>query len=188
MKNPSRWIRWWLIGAAVLGVGLIVANWAAREVHHWRIEQRMAQHRELIERHAAEADLEVALVTSVVRTESGGDPRARSHVDARGLMQIMPVTHTDVRRRFDLPDGDLYDPAYNLRVGTTYLRYLLDRFDHDPHLALAAYHMGPTRVARILRDHPDLTGPHLVRDHANPTTRAYVEKVLTLYRSAEGSP
>lgn len=179
MKNAERWIRWWLIAAAALGVGLLAGIWAARQVHEYRVDQRVAQHRPLIERYAAAADLPSAMVTSVVRAESSGDPRALSHVGARGLMQITPDTHTEVKRRFDVPDGDLFDPAYNLRVGTTYLRYLMDRFEADPHLALAAYHMGPTRVARILRSHPDLTGPQLVEQHANPTTRAYVHAVLT---------
>lgn len=167
-----------MIAAAALAVGLLAGIWTAREVHDYRVDQRMAQHRPLVERYAGESALEPALVMSVVRAESSGDPRAVSRVNARGLMQIMPDTHIEVKRRFGLPDGDLFEPAYNLRVGTTYLRYLLDRFDEDPHLALAAYHMGPTRVARILRQNPGLTGPQLVARHANPTTRAYVGVVL----------
>lgn len=178
VKNAQRWIRWWLIAAAVLAVGLLASLWAARAVHEYRVDRRVAQHRPLIERYAAASDLSPALVTSVVRAESSGDPHAVSHASARGLMQITPDTHTEVKRRFDIPDGNLFDPAYNLRVGTTYLSYLFDRFGGDRHLALAAYHMGPTRVARILRENPGITGAQLVKRFANPTTRAYVGTVL----------
>lgn len=132
----------------------------------------------MIVEHATARDLPVELVRAVVEAESGGDPTARSEVDARGLMQVMPLTLKDVRDRFDLPAGNLYDPDYNLLIGTHYLAYLLDRFDQDTTLALAAYHMGPTRVARHLKRDPSLTPEKLVEQHAGPKTRAYVARVL----------
>lgn len=137
---------------------------------------------ELIVKHAQDRDLSVALVRAVVEAESGGDPVARSETDARGLMQVMPLTHQDVRERFGLPDGNLYDPDYNLLIGTHYLRYLLDRFDQDTTLALAAYHMGPTRLARHRREDPGLGSAELVEKHAGSKTRAYVRRVLQMYQ------
>ncbi|MDX1682892.1 MAG: hypothetical protein R3336_07230, partial [Phycisphaeraceae bacterium] len=64
---------------------------------------------------------------------------------------------------------------------TTYLAQLWDRFKRDPHLTVAAYHMGPTRVARLRRRHPQLSGPELVARFAGPATRAYVRKVIRRY-------
>ena len=58
------------------------------------------------------------------------------------------------------------------------LDHLADRFDGDLHLVLAAYHMGPTRVGRVLGDNPGITGEQLVEQHANPTTRRYVRRVI----------
>lgn len=126
-----------------------------------------------------------ALVRAVVVTESGGDPQAHSPANARGLMQVTPITHRDVIQRFDLPqanDEKLYDPAYNLDIGTRYLAYLIQRFDGDTKLALAAYHMGPTAVARLRRKHPDLTTDELLaldgEGQVGPKTRAYVANVI----------
>ncbi|XAM00545.1 lytic transglycosylase domain-containing protein [Phycisphaeraceae bacterium D3-23] len=140
---------------------------------------------EEIEENADGHGLPVALVRAVIRTESGGDPNALSSANARGLMQITPITHREVIQRFDLPDADdeqLYDPSYNIDIGTRYLAYLLDRFDDDLKLALAAYHMGPTAVAKLRIAHPALTTDQLLaldgEGQVGPKTRAYVANVL----------
>ena len=85
-----------------------------------------------------------AVVTAVVRAESAFDPRAVSHKGARGLMQLMPAT----ARRFGVGSEDIFDPARNLDAGVRYLRWLLDRFDGELHLALAAYNAGEGTVER----------------------------------------
>lgn len=164
------WVALFLI---VVGTGVWVATHGVEQQQYAAVQIDA-----MIAKHAEARDLPVDLVRAVVEAESGGDPTARSEVDARGLMQIMPITLKDVRQRFDLPAGDLYDPEYNLLIGTHYLRYLLDRFDQDLTLALAAYHMGPTRVARHLKRDPSLTPEKLVEQHAGPKTRAYVARVL----------
>ena len=91
---------------------------------------------------------------------------------------INNAARNGVSNRVDVRQGDLFDPDYNILIGTTYLRTLWDRFDRRPRIVLAAYHMGPSRVARILHRHPNLTGRQLLKEHANPTTRQYVQKVL----------
>ncbi len=119
------------------------------------------------------------LVRAVVEIESGGRPRVRSERGAVGLMQITPITEKDVlNRNPDFARGDLTDPAYNLLIGTTYLQQMLQRFDGDLKLALAAYHMGPTAVAKGRREHPQLDTDALIRQIAGPKTRAYVTNVL----------
>lgn len=183
-KPPGRpgraaWV--WRILFALL---LAAAGWLAWDqlLRPGSLSEQLDQR---IQRAAQDAGLPPALVRAVVVTESGGDPQAHSPANARGLMQVTPITHRDVIQRFDLPqasDEKLYDPAYNLDIGTRYLAYLIQRFDGDTKLALAAYHMGPTAVARLRRAHPTLTTDELLaldgEGQVGPKTRAYVANVI----------
>jgi soluble lytic murein transglycosylase-like protein len=97
---------------------------------------------ELIVENARRTGVRPDLVRAVVQVESAFDPNARSPKGAVGLMQLMPTT----MREFGVEDA--YNPAENVRAGTAYLRQLLDRYDGDEALALAAYNAGPTAVDR----------------------------------------
>ncbi len=118
--------------------------------------------RQAARRHGVSPDL----IRAVVAVESGFDPRAVSPKGARGLMQLMPATAAE------LNVDNVYDPAQNLDAGTRHLRGLLDRFDGDLRLALAAYNAGSEAVRR----HGGVP-PY-------PETREYVHKVLQ--RLADG--
>ena len=87
-------------------------------------------------RHRVDPDF----VTSVVKAESGFNPRAVSSKGAQGLMQLMPQTAAS------LGVHNAFDPAANVEGGTKYLRQLLDQYDGDTLRALAAYNAGPQRV------------------------------------------
>lgn len=179
LHAPHRhFIRGWLVAAAVLLLLIVATPYFASRVHERSIDARLAALEPLILEASHDSGLRPELVRAVVRAESGGDPAAVSPVKARGLMQVMPDAHDDARRVGRLPDGDLFDPAYNLRVGTTYLAHLLQRFEGDTRLAVAAYHMGPTRVAELRRSHPRLSSEELVNRFGGPQTRAYVKRVM----------
>lgn len=183
-RGWKQWIRnrrLWGLGLALSALLLVVLPpgisqgwWAYRKYS-------VAQWNELIAEHAAATGLDPDLVRAVVLCESSGDRYAMSPANASGLMQITPITHREAQRRFGLPEGDLFDPEHNLSVGTAYLAYLLERFDGDERLAIAAYHMGPTSVAKHVRKHPDLDSEELIAKTAGPKTRAYVERVLKEY-------
>jgi soluble lytic murein transglycosylase-like protein len=95
-----------------------------------------------IDRVAEENGLSPSLIKAVALVESGFDPRAVSEAGAQGLMQLMPATAKDYGV------ADAFDPLANLRAGARHLRTLLDRFDGDLTLALAAYNAGAGTVER----------------------------------------
>lgn len=105
------------------------------------------------------------LLAALVEAESSFLPHAVSPVGAVGLTQVMPATAEWLGTR----RGELKDPGANLDVGARYLSRLIDRFDGDLELALAAYNAGPTNVLRYGGVPPF------------NETRNYVEKVLSIY-------
>lgn len=92
--------------------------------------------------------VEEALVLAIIRQESNFNPKAISRVGARGLMQLMPRTAQGTAARLALDfDKDRLtgDPAYNVTLGSAYLRELIDSFDGSYIMAIAGYNAGPAR-------------------------------------------
>ena len=96
----------------------------------------------LLTKAGSDHDLDVALLASVIRAESGGNVHAVSRTGARGLMQLMPRTAAQ------LGVADSFRPEQNIDGGTAYLNALLLRYHDDLPLALAAYNAGPGAVDR----------------------------------------
>lgn len=135
---------------------------------------------------AREFDLDAAVLRGLVRQESVFDANAKSRAGAMGLMQLMPATAKSLSRsvlRSRYRRAFLYDPGVNARLGAAYLRSLLDRFGNSTILALAAYNGGPTRIARLVRENPDLPEDELFESIPLYETRDYVRRVL-LYAEA----
>lgn len=97
---------------------------------------------ELIRSAAQQHGIDPSLVRAVMHAESGFNPRAVSPKGATGLMQLMPGTAS----RFGV--RDLYDPHENVRGGVAYLRFLLNLFNGDVRLAVAAYNAGEGAVQK----------------------------------------
>jgi soluble lytic murein transglycosylase len=97
---------------------------------------------------AAEFDVDPLLIWAIMRQESRFDPDALSYVGARGLMQVMPSTQDWIAGQVgeDIPPGDAFTPQASIRMGAWFLRFLLDYFDGDLELAIAAYNGGAGSV------------------------------------------
>lgn len=111
---------------------------------------------------ADEAHIDGLLIAAMVEAESRFDPGAVSPRGALGLMQVMPSTARDL-------GADLSIPAENLRAGAEYVAKLLERYDGDLRLSLAAYNAGPGNVRRF-------GGVPPYRETLN-----YVERVVVRY-------
>jgi soluble lytic murein transglycosylase len=146
----------------------------------------------------ADAAVEPAVALAIMRQESNFDAGAVSPAGARGLMQLMPATAAAVARGLGVaaPLSALTAvPGLNVRLGTTYLRGLLDRFDANLALAAAGYNAGPHRVEAWIAQNgdPRVPGTDII-DWIElipfSETRNYVQRVVentVLYRVRGGS-
>jgi len=132
------------------------------------------QHEDIIRQQAAEKDVPADLIAAVIYAESKFRDQTSS-AGARGLMQLTPATAqhiANVSHGINFKVDDLSNPDVNIRYGTFYLHYLIQKFGDNEIAALAAYNAGETNVVAW--------GGSSLRldDIAFPETRDYVENVL----------
>jgi Transglycosylase SLT domain/Domain of unknown function (DUF4124) len=125
----------------------------------------------LIQEHASQQGLKPDLVRAVIQVESGFNPRAVSPKGAMGLMQLTPSTAAEFGAT------DPFNPVQNIRAGVRYLRQLLDRYNQDEQLALAAYNAGPGAVDKYGSKIPPYK-----------ETRNYVDKINGIRGNIQNAP
>jgi Transglycosylase SLT domain len=152
--RPWSLVRHRLAGCAVL-VLTVLSGYTASQRHGAHEEPRLII-KEAAERYGVAEDL----IAAVIEAESQFNPRAVSHRGAQGLMQLMPETAAS------LGVEDAFSPRENIHGGVRHLRSLMDRFDNNVPLALAAYNAGHVAVI----NHRGIP-PY-------PQTRAYVNRIL----------
>ena len=122
----------------------------------------------IIDKYATQYNLDPSLIRSMIATESAFNSKAVSKKGAQGLMQLMPSTASRLGVR------DAFDPEQNIKGGVKHMRYLLDTFNNDLSLSLAAYNAGENLVQRLGRI-PNISETH---DYVHTITKLYGRKTL----------
>jgi soluble lytic murein transglycosylase len=168
--------------AATAAVMAVLSPWADKAVQEIQLPLR---HDDIIRQQANDKDLDPSLIAGVIYVESHFRDQT-SHAGAKGLMQIMPSTADYIASKSggtEFEQGDLATPQINIAYGSWYLRYLLDHYNGNTILALAAYNAGEGKVDEWWREAADRGERFRVADHIPfPETRNYVSKVLDARR------
>jgi soluble lytic murein transglycosylase len=169
------------LGALIaLGVVVLIAVLVASGVNHAVNKLGLPlTNASVIRKQAADKHLDAALIAAVIYAETKFEPR-ESSAGAEGLMQILPETayfiaHLSGGSAFTA--SDLATPSINVAYGSYYLRYLLDHYDGNEMLAVAAYNAGLANVDRWVARAKARGGELTVATIPFPETRAYVERV-----------
>jgi soluble lytic murein transglycosylase len=135
-----------------------------------------------IKRQAAALNVDPAFIYAIIRQESMFNPKAVSWVGAQGLMQLMPNTAKMLIEQDKSTlhlKNKLTNPSLNIRLGSLYLKNLLNKNDNNPALVAAAYNAGPGRVRQWLNT-TDVSDIDMWIDSIPYTeTRNYVKRVMT---------
>ena len=171
-----------LVGLAV-AVGLIalIAPRLEHAVHELALPLSDAR---VIREQAAEKHLDPALIAAVIYAETKFDPRPSS-AGAQGLMQILPSTAeflAHLTGGVGFQTADLAHPAVNIAYGSYYLRYLLNHYENNEMLAIAAYNAGLTNVDEWVAHARAEGGQLTAAEIPFPQTREYVQRVLDAQR------
>jgi soluble lytic murein transglycosylase len=122
------------------------------------------------------------LVLGIIRQESAFDTQAQSWAGARGLMQLMPATARELAGKagLDYTHEKLSDPAFNVRLGTTYFSQVMDMFDHNVELSLAGYNGGPYRIKRLWKESGGRELDRFLESLDLEESKTYVKRILVL--------
>jgi soluble lytic murein transglycosylase len=149
-------------------------------------------YRESLERYASLHSIDVSVLAGLIRQESEFDPKAVSRANAYGLTQVLPSTGRELSRRAGMPSFSpamLFEPEINLRLGTLYLKSLLDQHDGAWETTLASYNAGKSRVNRWLTWAEYREPAEFIENIPFTETREYVQAVLRnadIYRRLYG--
>lgn len=138
-----------------------------------------------MEKYSEENGLDKYLVYAVIKAESNFDPNVKSNADARGLMQLMEETaveRSNVIENEDIEAYDLYDPETNIKLGTSYLSYLLELYDGNTVLAIIAYNAGLGNVKQWIKDGVIKPDGSDIENIPYKETENYVRKILRDYQ------
>ena len=144
-------------------------------------------HQELIEKYATEYEIDPLLVAAMINVESKFSADAVSPQGASGLMQLMPETAKWVAFKMDIPyeHNRLFEPKYNLMLGTWYIAELRREFNNNLVSVLAAYNGGRGNVKIWLAEGKWQGNIETISQIPFPETRNYITKVLRRYRIYE---
>lgn len=141
-----------------------------------------------INKYAQKYNVDPYLVAAIINVESNFDVKAKSSKDARGLMQISPITANWAAKELELKDfklESLYDPETNIMIGCWYINVLRDEYGNNLTLILAAYNGGSGNVNKWLLNKEYSDDEKTLKKIPFKETKDYVEKVLKNYNMYE---
>lgn len=180
-SRPRRLLFAAIVAMLALGLAVVLSPFAQKAINDLTLP---LSHANIIRQQAAAKRLDPALVAAVIYAESKFDPRPSS-AGAQGLMQLMPQTAEFLARRSggtSFRVSDLAKPEVNIAYGTYLLRYLIDHYNGNVALALAAYNAGGSNVDRWVAQAKARGHPLAIRRIPFPETSLYVERVLDAQR------
>lgn len=140
---------------------------------------------EFVEKYSKENGLDKYLVYAMIKAESNFNPDVTSASDARGLMQLMEETaveRSNILENQSVEVYDLYDPETNIKLGTSYLAYLLNLYDGNIVLAVTAYNAGLGNVEKWIKDGIIKQDGSDIENIPYTETSNYVRKILKNYQ------
>lgn len=153
---------------------------AGEDLRYYTLRFPLPHQRQIL-REAKKYGLDPAWIAALIRAESAWAPDARSHANARGLMQLLPATaRMEAKKRGMRYPGDagLFDARDNLALGIAHLASMLEKHGGQPFLATAAYNAGPTPVGRWLAQRPPSDIDLWIETIPYRETREYVARIL----------
>lgn len=144
------------------------------------------KYRDIVEQATTIYNVDPNLVYAIIKKESKFNLNATSHSGAKGLMQIMDATARDTVKKIDsIPNVDynIYDSYTNIFIGTKYISYLINHFDGNYYLAIAAYNAGMGNVKSwLVKDYIEYTTFNSVYDSIQYSeTKEYLTDVINNY-------
>lgn len=157
------------------GAGATEASTAPTPAFNAPERQRIALVQPWVDSAAYDYELEPQLLNAMIWVESRFVERATSPAGAQGLMQLMPPTAKELAQKLGRPSASSYDPEFNITAGALYIRKMMDRYDGNLDLALAAYNAGPGNIDKWTKNGAALP----------PRSQEYVQLVLDAKRRFE---
>jgi soluble lytic murein transglycosylase len=166
-------------GLLAIAVILVIVGlpFAKKAIQHFELP---LQYSSIIRQQAHDKNLDPALIAAVIYAETRYSPRT-SPTGAEGLMQLEPATAEFLAKRSHgttFKVADLGEPEVNIAYGSYYLRYLLNQYNNNEVLALAAYNGGETNVDNWIRKAQESGKDFEIKDIPIGQTQAYVKEVL----------
>ena len=143
------------------------------------------KYEEYVEKYAAQNNIDPLLIFSIIKAESNFNENALSASEAKGLMQLMNTTATEVANRIsqEMTDNeDLYNPETNIKIGVNYYSYLLDLYDGNMLLALTAYNAGIGNVNKWIENGIIKKDGTDIENIPYKETNMYVRKIINNYK------
>jgi soluble lytic murein transglycosylase len=180
-RRAGDYFRPWMLAVSYCGTAL--DGPAEGDAQRWWENAYPRAYRELVDEYGKLGDNPDGYLYSIMRKESGFNPHDISYADAQGLLQMIPPTSRRVAAALGIPydDGKLYEPAYNIEVGSWYIGHLLHKFQMQIPLGAGSFNSGPRPVMKWIDTNGDREIDELVELVPYTQTREYMKKVTENY-------